>query len=200
MNEYTVKGKQYLNLFLKIVSKYQLAKLLDVSRTSLYRWLNWEGNISEFYYRTMKGMYELIKSSLDERKKFSLRIWIAKIKQRKEEPAYKEMKKRLSRMSEIIAERTFETNKKILKQKHSACELCGRTDCLLEVHHIITRGEAGWTALVHTIKNLIVLCKDCHVLMHSKKMIRDILVKDRKLYFLKRFNGWNNHQTDVVNN
>gem|GEM_PF-6177746 len=43
--------------------------------------------------------------------------------------------------------------------------------------------------MVHNIRNLIMLCDECHRMMHDKKKIRELLVQDRKLYYLKKAHG-----------
>lgn len=193
--EYTKEWLKVINILLKIVSKYQLAKLIGIHHPSLYRWLNGTHNISEFYYKVLIQMYAFIKSSIGPDHKFSASKWIARVKQWKEEPAYRDLKTRLNQFDDDHESYVFETNKKHLKEKYKACQLCGVTNRGLEVHHIVTRGEAGGTAMVHTMKNLILLCDECHRLMHDKKTIRNILIKDRKLYFLKQVNvGWNRNK------
>ena len=188
----TIDGLKIINILLKIVSKYQLAKLIGIHHPSLYRWMNGTHNISEFYYKVLLQMYGFIKTSRGADDKFSKGKRIARVKERKNEPAYKDLRTRLNPFDDDYEEAVLRKNQKSLREKHKSCQLCGRTDRSLEVHHIITRGEAGGSAMVHTMKNLILLCDECHHLMHDKKTIRNILVKDRKLYFLKQKDvGWN---------
>ena len=52
-------------------------------------------------------------------------------------------------------------NKKILREKHKACEFCG-SDNRLEVHHIIPLALGG----SNNLGNLIVVCKKCHNKLH----------------------------------
>lgn len=53
------------------------------------------------------------------------------------------------------------------------CQLCGSTNNL-HIHHIYYRSQLGLT----TEKNLIRLCQNCHLLVHSnKKKYQPILLK-----------------------
>ncbi|WP_141433031.1 RNA-guided endonuclease IscB, partial [Bacillus sp. 03113] len=45
-----------------------------------------------------------------------------------------------------------------LKRDQYTCQSCGKTDCMLEVHHITPKRLNG----SHSIKNLITLCSSCH--------------------------------------
>ena len=51
------------------------------------------------------------------------------------------------------------------------CELCGRTDLGLHVHHVITRGAGGGD---HP-RNLVCLCADCHMRVHAGRIPREKL-------------------------
>lgn len=53
------------------------------------------------------------------------------------------------------------------------CQLCGSTNWL-EIHHIIYRSQGG----NNDERNLIRLCKKCHMLVHSnKKKWQEFLLK-----------------------
>ena len=65
---------------------------------------------------------------------------------------------------------------------YACCENClksGRTR--LEIHHIIFRSEKPKHPDIHHLKNLILLCSECHQLFHDKKSLRNKLVKEREL-------------------
>lgn len=51
------------------------------------------------------------------------------------------------------------------------CELCGRSDMGLQVHHIISKGAAGPD---HRC-NLLTLCASCHTHVHAGRIDKDML-------------------------
>ena len=62
------------------------------------------------------------------------------------------------------------------------CELCGVSNSFkFEVHHIVFASEAPLHKELHNFKNMIMLCIDCHNKLHTKKGLRDELVKNRGL-------------------
>jgi hypothetical protein len=56
-----------------------------------------------------------------------------------------------------------------IRKRH--CELCGRSDARLEVHHVITRGAGG----PDDPCNLVCLCAFCHREVHDGNIARDKL-------------------------
>ena len=56
------------------------------------------------------------------------------------------------------------------------CQECGKSNCILEVHHIRARRYGG----ANTIGNLITLCKKCHDKTESREKVKntpsDVLV------------------------
>lgn len=51
------------------------------------------------------------------------------------------------------------------------CEVCGRWDMAMQVHHIACKGSGGPD---HSY-NLITVCVACHTLAHSGRIARDTL-------------------------
>jgi len=51
------------------------------------------------------------------------------------------------------------------------CELCGKADMGLQVHHVVSRGSGG----PDMPENLITLCASCHTLAHGGCISRDEL-------------------------
>jgi len=51
------------------------------------------------------------------------------------------------------------------------CELCGRADMGLQVHHVVSRGSGG----PDMPENLITFCASCHTLAHGGCISRDEL-------------------------
>ena len=62
------------------------------------------------------------------------------------------------------------------------CEMCGISNSFsFDVHHIIFRSELGKKQDIDNIKNLILVCRDCHDLLHTRKSRRNPLVIERGL-------------------
>jgi len=62
------------------------------------------------------------------------------------------------------------------------CELCGTSNSpRFETHHIVYASEAPKHKELHNFKNLIYLCIGCHNKLHSNKILRNDLVKERCL-------------------
>lgn len=70
--------------------------------------------------------------------------------------------------------------KAVIIRDNNKCMECGKTNCKLEVHHIVPRRLNG----SDTIKNLISLCKSCH----DKTKLKEELFIDR---YQKIINGKN---------
>jgi hypothetical protein len=54
------------------------------------------------------------------------------------------------------------------------CQVCKKSKCRLEVHHILERSKGG----CDDVDNLITLCKDCHDKVHNKEI--DLKKKGKK--------------------
>ena len=55
-----------------------------------------------------------------------------------------------------------EIRRKALERAGYKCEICGRSDLPLHVHHIVPRSAGG----SHDLSNLMVLCPLCHSAQH----------------------------------
>ena len=58
----------------------------------------------------------------------------------------------------------------IIKKKYPYCQKCGIKDKrVLQIHHIDGSYEGKWrTNKNHKLENLIVLCANCHIIIHRK--------------------------------
>jgi predicted nucleic acid-binding Zn ribbon protein len=69
----------------------------------------------------------------------------------------------------------WEINKLIaLKRDKFTCQLCGKTSCALQVHHIIPLSKAKNREEVkrlNSLDNLITLCLSCHNKLHPEKYL-----------------------------
>lgn len=59
--------------------------------------------------------------------------------------------------------------------KANKCELCGRTDCEIEIHHVRKlkdlKGKSYWKKfMISRKRKTLALCKDCHDKLHSGKL------------------------------
>jgi len=62
------------------------------------------------------------------------------------------------------------------------CEMCGLSKGFsFEVHHIVYKSELGKSQDINNKKNLILLCRKCHDLLHAKKNRRNPLIVVRGL-------------------
>ena len=65
------------------------------------------------------------------------------------------------------------------------CERCKINQSFqFSTHHIIFASERPRNKELHNFRNLIMLCLDCHTLMHARKNVRNELVKERNLHKL----------------
>ena len=88
-------------------------------------------------------------------------------------------------------EKIFIKNSKILKQimidnlGYVCCQNCQTSNSpRFETHHIVYRSEKPNHEHLHDLRNLIVVCIQCHNEFHKKKSMRNDLVEERKLYEL----------------
>jgi 5-methylcytosine-specific restriction endonuclease McrA len=110
----------------------------------------------------------------------------------KERPKYKEKRPKKTKnpnlhRGRIIPSKKDRTRiteaayKRMIEEFGEYCHLCGYTT-QLEAHHIVFRsqfGTGGW-------RNLVPLCKRCHLEAHKHKTIADQLREDRE----ERFGPW----------
>ena len=74
----------------------------------------------------------------------------------------------------LLDERWKEKAKYIRKRDNHTCQNCGKTDCVLDVHHknyII--GKNPWEI---PSRYLITLCRSCHKKEHTKKKISEFFI------------------------
>lgn len=66
---------------------------------------------------------------------------------------------------------------------YTFCEHCQKSNGVykFEVHHIQTRGRFPKHPMLHNPKNLIILCTDCHNLMHKNNDENNKLIEKRGL-------------------
>ncbi len=70
---------------------------------------------------------------------------------------------------------------KMIADTQPWCQLCGSTNWL-EIHHIVYRSEGG----SNDERNLIRLCKNCHIMVHSnKKKWQPFLLKNQSVKYGK---------------
>ncbi len=73
---------------------------------------------------------------------------------------------------------TKETYNFIIERDNYSCRLCGSTNWL-QLHHVLYRSQRR--DLINNIDNCIMLCEECHRLVHSnKKKWQPILIKIAK--------------------
>jgi len=84
--------------------------------------------------------------------------------------------------------REFQKNaKKIIERQKKEkwftyCEICWNSNAYrYETHHIIYRSEKPKHKNLHNIKNLIRLCRECHIKIHKDKNTRYKYIKNREL-------------------
>lgn len=64
-----------------------------------------------------------------------------------------------------ITDLSKRTISKILKRANKECQLCGWNESSCDIHHIIPRKDGG----SNDTKNLIVVCPNCHRILHTIK-------------------------------
>lgn len=73
---------------------------------------------------------------------------------------------------------TKETYNFVIERDNYSCRLCGSTNWL-QLHHVLYRSQRR--DLINNIDNCIMLCEECHRLVHSnKKKWQPILIKMAK--------------------
>lgn len=71
--------------------------------------------------------------------------------------------KKVSKNKKTVSKETYQ---KVYERDRGICQLCGSSQCI-EAHHIRYRSERK--DLIDEQTNLILLCKKCHMLVHSNK-------------------------------
>lgn len=74
----------------------------------------------------------------------------------------------------------FTSSRSSLEQRLSAqrCELCGKTDLPLEIHHVNKvknlKGKSYWEqTMIAKRRKTLVVCEDCHFKIHGKRVLQD---------------------------
>ena len=74
----------------------------------------------------------------------------------------------------------FTSSRSSLEQRLSArrCELCGKTDLPLEIHHVNKvknlKGKSYWEqTMIAKRRKTLVVCEDCHFKIHGKRVLED---------------------------
>lgn len=71
-----------------------------------------------------------------------------------------------NKFDDIIRTKNKLRNKKIV-MAGGKCEVCNRNDVILDTHHIDGSGDwVNWENSNNDIKNLMILCKSCHIKIH----------------------------------
>lgn len=64
----------------------------------------------------------------------------------------------------------------VLSRDNYTCQICGKKNSKLEVHHIQFRSKGG----SNRMDNLVTLCRDCHKQIHSGRLVFDKKIKSFK--------------------
>ena len=56
----------------------------------------------------------------------------------------------------------------VMERDGHKCRMCGKSEGLADVHHIIKRSQGGGDDM----DNLILLCRECHNKQHPEKQVR----------------------------
>jgi 5-methylcytosine-specific restriction endonuclease McrA len=56
----------------------------------------------------------------------------------------------------------------VMERDGHQCRMCGRSEGLADVHHIIKRSQGG----TDDMDNLILLCRNCHNKQHPEKQVQ----------------------------
>lgn len=87
---------------------------------------------------------------------------------------------------------TTKTQQKI-ERGYNFCEKCSKNEASvfkIETHHIIYKSEKPKHEHIEHDLNKIVLCDECHKWYHDKKIRRNHLIEERKLYLLFGTDIW----------
>ena len=70
----------------------------------------------------------------------------------------------------------YNVKQAVLSRDNYTCQICGKTELKLEVHHIVFKSNGGSDRM----DNLVCLCKDCHEKIHNGKLNFNKKVKSFK--------------------
>lgn len=79
------------------------------------------------------------------------------------------------------------TISKILHRANKGCSICGWNESTCDIHHIIQKKDGG----NDNIENLIVVCPNCHRIIHSLKKYSIDFLKENSID--KDFPDWKNY-------
>jgi len=192
--QYGIDTIKVINKLIDIwFSKRKIAALLWISPNYIFRWYTKRVSPSEYYFKLFWKLAEIYKVTRnDDRKK-----WRADIEQKFKDylttPVAYQAKQQFRDERDTRPDAVYARHRKELMELYPYCQLCGTTTRGLECHHIYFRSEVMNNKYKHSKRNLIILCVECHDLMESKKWIRELLIKDRKLDLLFKLDyAWEN--------
>ena len=192
--QYGIDTIKVINKLIDIwFSKRKIAALLWVQPIYIYRWHKWKNNPTEYYWR----LFWIIADIAKECKQADYRLWCAditaKFRHYLSTPVAHIAKTKHAEYRDTRPDSVYARHRKELMEATPYCQLCGTTTRGLECHHIYFRSEVMNNKYKHSKRNLIILCVECHDLMESKKWIRELLIKDRKLDLLFKLDyAWEN--------
>ncbi len=178
-------NKEYIQKTIAILikvgfSKRKIADLYGVDRSHLYKWLRGELNPVEYYKIVSQRLIDVVTNTLNLSKAEQMLTITQSIESYKKSPAG--VQRRLAIKSRLTDDEKYAKSRAEVLQEEPWCHLCGTTSGRLDTHHIVYRSEAPGHKYLHHKRNLIVLCRTCHELLHSNKIARDLLIQERKLH------------------
>lgn len=93
-------------------------------------------------------------------------------------------RKHFNENPETIMELSKRTISKILNRSRKGCSICGWNESICDIHHIVERCKGG----SDDIDNLIIVCPNCHRVIHSNKKYDVEFLKSKSI--LKTFSNW----------
>ena len=73
---------------------------------------------------------------------------------------------------------------KILKRANTKCSICRWNEAVCDIHHIKSKKNKG----TNDIDNLIIVCPNCHRIIHSKKKYSEEYLKEKNISIT--LNNW----------
>lgn len=69
---------------------------------------------------------------------------------------------------------------KILKRMNAKCSICSWEESTCDIHHIVEKKNGG----TDDLKNLIVVCPNCHRILHTLKKFKKDFLLEKSMFFL----------------